>query len=93
MFWTTGHADVQGNEVADRLAKDAAKEAKELDQNTSVITNQDIKTAARDSIMDKWQDRWSISNTGSKYFQYRPKLLPIPRFDFPERQLEPVTNR
>ena len=30
MFWTPGHADVQGNEVADRLAKDAAKEAQSL---------------------------------------------------------------
>ena len=86
MFWTLGHVDVQGNEVADRLAKDAAKEAQELDQNTSVLTNQDIKKAARDSIMEKWQDKWSISITGRKYFQYRPKILPIPRFDFPDHQ-------
>ena len=86
MFWTPGHADVQGNEVADRLAKDAAKEAQELDQNTCVLTNQDIKKAARDSIMEKWQDKWSISITGRKYFQYRPKILPIPRFDFPDHQ-------
>ena len=86
MFWTPGHADVQGNEVADRLAKDAAKEAQELWQNTSVLTNQGIKKAARDIIMDKWQDKWSISNTGRTYFQYRPKILPIPRFDFPDHQ-------
>ena len=52
MFWTPGHADIQGNEDADRLAKEAAKEAQNLDQNTSVLTNQDIKKAARDSILD-----------------------------------------
>ena len=37
---------------------------------TPVLTNQDIKKAARDSIMDKWQDKWSISNTDREYFQY-----------------------
>ena len=79
-------ADVQGNEVADRLVKEAAKEAQELDQNTGVLTNQDIKKVAKDSIMDNWQDKWSISNTGREYFQYQPKILPNPRFDFPHHQ-------
>ena len=46
MFWTPGHADIQGNEVANRLAKEAAKEAQDLDLNASVLTNQDIKNAA-----------------------------------------------
>ena len=118
MFWTPGHADIQGNEVADRLAKEAAKEAQNLDQNTSVLTNKDIKKAARGSIMDKWQDKWNsqhnngcedkpigltilslmdqettlsrfkyiISNTGREYFQYRPKILPKPRFDFQDHR-------
>ena len=30
IVWTPGHSEVQGNEVADRLAKGAAMEAKEL---------------------------------------------------------------
>ena len=86
MFWTPGHSDILGNEAADRLAKEAAKEAQDLDQNTSVLTNQDIKKAARDSIMDKWQDKWNISNTGREYFQYRPQILPKPRYDFPDHR-------
>ena len=84
MFWTPGHADVQGNEIADSLAKEAAKEAQELDKNTSVLTNQDIKKAARDSIMDEWQDKWNISDTGREYHQYRPKIIPKQRLDFPD---------
>ena len=86
MFWTHGHADIQGNEVADRLAKEAAKEAQDLDLNASVLTNQDIKNAARDIIMDKWQDKWNISNTGREYLQYRPQILPKPRFYFPDHR-------
>ena len=62
MFWTLGHADIQGNEVAGRLAKEAAKEDQDLDKGTSVLTNQDIKKAAKDSIINKWQNEWSISN-------------------------------
>ena len=78
MFWTPGHDDIQGNEVADRLAKEAAREALDLDQNTSVFTNQGIKKAARSSIMDKWQIKWNISKTGREYFQCRPQILQNP---------------
>ena len=42
IVWTPGHSDVEGNDVADRLAKEAAMEAKELEEETSVVTVQDI---------------------------------------------------
>ena len=47
LFWTPGHTDIQGNEVADKLAQEATEEAQELDNSMSVMTNQDIKKAAR----------------------------------------------
>ena len=83
LFWTPGHTDIQGNEVADKLAKEAAAEAKELDNSTSVITNQDIKKAARDSILDKWQNKWDISTTGREFHQYRSKISLKQKHDFP----------
>ena len=50
IVWTPGHNEVEGNEVADRLAKEAAVEAKALEEETSVVTVQDIKRHARASI-------------------------------------------
>ena len=59
-FFFFGHSEVEGNEVTDRLAKEAAVEAKDLEEETSVVTVQDIKRHARASIQRKWQQRWDI---------------------------------
>ena len=50
--------------VVDRLAKEAAMEAKELGEETSVVTVQDVKRHARVSIIYKWQQRWDIGESG-----------------------------
>ena len=50
IVWTPGHSEVEGNEVADRLAKEAAVEAKAMEEETSVVTVQNIKRHARASI-------------------------------------------
>ena len=57
IVWTPEHSEEQGNEVADRLAKEAAMEAKDLGEETSIVTVQDVKTHARVSIRYKWQQR------------------------------------
>jgi hypothetical protein len=57
--WTPGHAEVQGNEIADRLAKEAAKEAQEQDTAVhTMVTKPDIITASRNSISEKWHHQW-----------------------------------
>ena len=62
--WTPGHANIKGSEIADQLAKEAAKEAEALELNTQVFTKQDIRKAARDVVTKKWQVRWDNSNSG-----------------------------
>ena len=65
--WTPGHSDIKGNELADRLAKDAAEEAKEMKDLPPVITMGDIKTAARESGKKKWQDMWENQRQADIY--------------------------
>ena len=44
IHWTPGHANVNGNEIADRLAKEAAKEAEQNQSDShNTITKQDVK--------------------------------------------------
>ena len=50
IVWTPCHSEVQGNDVADILAKAAAIDAKELGEETSVVTVQDTKRQAIVSI-------------------------------------------
>ena len=51
--WTPGHADIAGNEIADRLAKSAGEEAKTMENEDRVVTATDIKTAAQVSCEKK----------------------------------------
>jgi ribonuclease HI len=48
--WTPGHASITGNETANQLAKEAAKEAEALELNTQVFTKQDIRKALTNNV-------------------------------------------
>ena len=87
IVWTPGHSEVEGNEVADRLAKEAAVEAKAMEEETSVVTVQDIKRYARASIQRKWQQRWDIGEFGRDFYLCKPILVSSPRLDFPNTRI------
>ena len=55
--WTPGHADIAGNEIADKLAKEAAEEAENMPEMVTPLTSIDIKKAVKDSCKIKWQKR------------------------------------
>ena len=74
LSWSPGHADIKGNEHADRLGKKAAQEAKEAEQLPAVISLGDVKSAAKESVKKKWQDMWDKSDKGRNLFKYRPKV-------------------
>ena len=60
--------------MADKLAKEAAQQAKDLDEVSSIMTLEDVKTAAKTSGIKKWQDVWNHSERGRGWFQFRPKV-------------------
>ena len=90
IHWTPGHANIAGNEIADRLAKDAAHQASEMPMDSSIVTNQDIKSAARKSIIFKWQQRWDISETGRFLYTFKPLVDGKLYLDLPSKDLFPI---
>ena len=72
--WSPGHADIKGNDYADKLAKEAAQEAKDSEQLSAVILLGDVKSAAKESGKKKWQDMWDKSDTGRDLYRFRQKV-------------------
>ena len=60
--------------MADRLAKEGAKEAETMEETRSVTTLEDVKMAAKMSVKKIRKDRWEHSERGTFLFQYRPKV-------------------
>ena len=72
--WTPGHANIKGNEEADRLAKEASLEAADMKRDTEVVTMADIKQAAVKMGLSQWQRQWESSETGEHYSDINQKL-------------------
>ena len=90
LHWTPGHATIAGNEIADRLAKDAAHQALEMPVDTSIVTIQDIKNSSKKSIVSKWQQRWEISESGRFLHNFKPLVDSKPYLDLPSKDLFPT---
>ena len=69
-----GHAEKAGRETADRLAKEAAKEAEDMPEDKGATSQAEVKQGARESVVKKWQRRWEISEKGRNLFNFKPKV-------------------
>ena len=56
LHWSPGHSDITGNEMADKLVKETAQQAKDLGEVSSITTLEDVKTATGAPGLKKWQD-------------------------------------
>ena len=72
--WTPGHANIEGNEIADLLAKEAATAAADLDPSSSVTTFDDIKQAAHKTGVAKWQHQWDSSERGQHFYSQKSRM-------------------
>ncbi|CAG2215405.1 RNASEH1 [Mytilus edulis] len=89
--WTPGHADIQGNELADQLAKKAAQEAEKI-QSIPIFTKQDIQKGAKDSVMLKWQNRWDTSEKGRRYYAFQQNVKNTIPKDKPSTEIYRITT-
>ncbi|CAG2201657.1 unnamed protein product [Mytilus edulis] len=92
IIWTPGHSDIEGNEQADRLAKAAAKEADNREEMSSITTKQDIKQAARTSVIKKWKTQWESSEVGRRFFNHHPDASKRIKLDFPSKKHFNILN-
>lgn len=87
IIWTPGHANIDGNTEADLLAKNGAKEAQDLNPEDNIVTTQDIKQAARKSVVRKWQRRWEISERGRDLYDKVQNVKIKVLYDYPSKAL------
>ena len=60
--WTPSHASISGNEVADKLAKEAANEASQLPNDKRYTTFMEIREASRKTQITRWQTKSTPQN-------------------------------
>ena len=63
IFWTAGHINLAGNDLADSLAKEAATLATTI-VDSAPLSLSEAKTIIKKHCLRKWQQRWDRAETG-----------------------------
>ena len=74
LHWTPGHIDLNENELADKKAKQAAKESTALPLNHCQLTIRDAKSIIKEALTNRWQRQWKRAQADSLMHQCYPKV-------------------
>ena len=65
LCWVPGHVDVEGNEKADKAAKEASSRPPEATHRA--IPHTDMRRPLREAVMSGWHRKWNaLGREGSK---------------------------
>ena len=85
--WTPEHAEIKANEEADRLAKEATKEAESMTGEDKTVPQAEFKQAAKAHSLTTWQKQWDLSKKERFLYGLKPKVTQKTVFDFPNKTL------
>ena len=85
--WTPGHAEIKGNEEADRLAEEESKADELMSDEGMCISRPELKQAAKTHGLTVWQRQWDISDKGRFLHQLKPKVTAKTLFEVPEQKI------
>ena len=70
--WDQAHTGIEGNERADELAKEAARDEEEL--HDAMVARRVVRDALRERTIREWQCRWQEATTGAVTRVYYPRV-------------------
>jgi len=93
--WIAGHAGLNGNELADDCAKEAALETRDWTdvQLSAPLTFREVKQEIHSDIEARWQQQWNIESKGRSLHEIQPAVTTknyVSTTDFP---IEKTLNR
>ena len=75
-YGLAGHAGIQGSDLADQCAKEAALQAEEIDfEDSQPLSFSEIKTEIKSDIINIWQRQWDRDEKSQLLHQIKPTVF------------------
>ncbi len=94
IHWTPGHKEIEGNEIADQLAKKAASEIKDKPQNETNRKKDKslVVKEIRNNLPEQWQRQYENGTVKEQFLEIFPEVLDSEK-TFINRKLQVTINQ